>query len=88
MNNQVQLRVNGRNVVVEPGTVVASAIVRAGVTRFRRSPLDRPCGPVCGMGVCMECRVTIDGRAHARSCITLCANGMDVRTDEGMPNDE
>jgi predicted molibdopterin-dependent oxidoreductase YjgC len=82
MKNQVQLRVNGRNVVVEPGTVVAAAVARAGVSKFRRSPLGRPCGPLCGMGVCMECRVTIDGRAHVRSCLTLCGEGMDVRTDD------
>jgi len=82
MNNQLQLRVNGRNVIVEYGTVVAAAIARAGVSKFRRSPLGRPCAPLCGMGVCMECRVTIDGRAQSRSCITLCAEGMDVRTDD------
>jgi len=81
MNNQVHLRVNGQTVSVAPGTVVAAAIARAGVSRFRRSPLGRSCGPLCGMGVCMECRVTINGRAHSRSCITLCTEGMEVRTD-------
>jgi len=34
------------------------------------------------MGVCFECSVTIDGRPHCRSCQTLCAEGMEVRTDE------
>jgi D-hydroxyproline dehydrogenase subunit gamma len=82
MTDQIQLRVNGRNVTVKAGTVVAAAIARAGVTAFRRSPLGRSCAPLCGMGVCMECRVTIDGKAHSRSCITLCAEGMDVRTDD------
>ena len=41
-----------------------------------------PRGPLCGMGICFECRVTIDGEAHCRSCQTECRNGMDVRTDE------
>ena len=83
MNDQVpdMLRVNGRAVIVPAGTVVAAAIARVGVSPFRRSPLGRPCTPLCGMGVCMECRVSIDGRAHCRSCITLCAQGMEVRTD-------
>ena len=82
MNSQVQLLVNGEKVRVPVGTVVAAAIARAGISRFRRSPLGRPCGPLCGMGVCMECRVTIDGRTHSRSCITLCRDGMEVTTDD------
>jgi sarcosine oxidase subunit alpha len=39
-------------------------------------------GPLCGMGICMECRVTINGQPHCRSCQTLCEEGMEVRTDE------
>ncbi len=30
----------------------------------------------------MECRVTINGQPHCRSCQTLCEEGMEVRTDE------
>jgi succinate dehydrogenase/fumarate reductase-like Fe-S protein len=37
-------------------------------------------GPVCGMGVCQECRVTIDGVPHQLACQTVCAPGMDVVT--------
>jgi D-hydroxyproline dehydrogenase subunit gamma len=82
MSTQIKLRVNGQIVVVPVGTVVAAAITLAGVSQFRRSPSGRPCGPLCGMGVCMECRVTIDDRAHCRSCITLCREGMEVTTDD------
>ena len=78
----IQLRVNGVPVTVAQGTVVAAAIAQAGVARFRRSTLGEARGPLCGMGICMECRVTIDGRAHTRSCTALCAEGMEVRTDE------
>lgn len=82
MNNQVQIRVNGQKVSVATGTVVAAAIAKAGISRFRLSPQRHPRGPLCGMGVCMECRVTIDGRAHTRSCLTLCSDGMEVQTGE------
>ena len=78
----IQLRVNGIAVTVDPGTVVAAAIAQAGVTRFRRSILGEARGPLCGMGVCMECRVRINGRAQSRSCTTLCSEGMEVQTDE------
>ena len=78
----IKLRVNGKDVTVAAGTIVAGAIAGAGVTRFRTSVTGLPRGPLCGMGLCMECCVTINGRAHCRSCQTLCQEGMEVRTDE------
>jgi predicted molibdopterin-dependent oxidoreductase YjgC len=77
----IEILVNGRAVRVRPGTTVASALVGAGVSAFRRSVSGEPRGPVCGMGVCFECRVTIDGVPHRLSCQTPCASGMEVRTD-------
>lgn len=82
MRESIPLRVDGRAISVPPGTIVAAAIALAGETQFRRSVLGQPRGPLCGMGVCMECRVTIDGRTQSRSCLTLCEAGMEVRTDE------
>jgi hypothetical protein len=32
------------------------------------------------MGICMECRVTVDGVPHQRSCLLLCDAGMEVVT--------
>lgn len=82
MPETIAIRVNGRPISVPPGTVVAVAMAMAGETMFRRSVLGQARGPLCGMGVCMECRVTIDGQAHGRSCLTPCEAGMEVRTDE------
>ena len=83
MPESIQLRVNGKPVTVPNGTIVAAAVAVAGVTRFRRSIAeDQPRGPLCGMGICMECRVTINGTAQCRSCQTLCEPGMEIQTDE------
>ena len=82
MPDLIQLHVNGKPVNVPAGTIVAAAVAVAGVTQFRRSVLQQPRGPLCGMGICMECRVTINGETHCRSCQTLCEVGMEVRTDE------
>lgn len=81
MSDRIRLRVNGQMVSVPAGTIVAAAIALAGESRFRRSVANESRGPLCGMGICMECRVTINGRAHGRSCQTLCEPGMEVRTD-------
>lgn len=82
MHESVTIHVNGETVTVAAGTVVAAAIAVAAETRFRRSVRGEPRGPLCGMGICMECRVTIDGQRHRRSCCTQCRPGMDVRTDD------
>ncbi len=81
MPDAIHVTINGKPLRVPAGTTVAAAIFLAGETVFRRSVRGEPRGPLCGMGICFECRVTIDGAAHCRSCQTLCRPGMKVRTD-------
>lgn len=80
MHRRLTLIVDGRPVQVEAGTTVAAALWNAGVTAFRHSVTGEQRAPLCGMGICFECRVTIDGVEHCRSCQTLCADGMQVKT--------
>ena len=75
-----RIRCDGVEIVVAEGTSVAAALLGAGVLRFRSSVTGDGRGPLCGMGVCMECRVTIDGVGHRLACQTLCAAGMEVMT--------
>jgi sarcosine oxidase subunit alpha len=82
MNPMVRIQVNGRPLEVPAGTVVAAAVARAGFARFRRSVTGQPRGPLCGMGICMECRLTINGCALVRSCQLLCQEGMEIQTDD------
>lgn len=82
MAEKVTISVNGKPVSVTCDTVVAAALAQAGLRRFRGSIHGESRGPLCGMGVCFECRVTINGHPHCRSCLTLCEPGMEVRTDE------
>ena len=81
MPETVTLCVNGAAVRVPEGSAVSAAVLIAGATTFRRSVTGEPRGPLCGMGICFECRVTIDGVAHCRSCQIPCREGMVVRTE-------
>ncbi|HET6176059.1 MAG TPA: (2Fe-2S)-binding protein [Candidatus Sulfotelmatobacter sp.] len=81
MPSPVTVTVNGAPVSVPSGTTVAVAVMIAGQS-CRTSVTGEPRGPLCGMGICFECRVAIDGRPHCRSCQILCKPGMEVRTDE------
>jgi D-hydroxyproline dehydrogenase subunit gamma len=76
----LSLTVNGAPLSVQEGTSVAAAVLIAGETAFRRSVSGEPRGPLCGMGICYECRVTINGEPHARSCQIPCRAGMRVVT--------
>jgi sarcosine oxidase subunit alpha len=82
MPETVVLSVDGVSVEMPAGSMVSAAILKTGVYTFRRSATGEPRGPLCGMGICFECRVVIDGEPHCRSCQTVCKDGMDVRTDE------
>ncbi|MGN6652695.1 (2Fe-2S)-binding protein [Trinickia sp.] len=66
-------------------TTVAAAVVRRyGVRATRISVSGQPRTMLCGMGICQECRMTVDGRAHVLACQTMCRHGMAIRT-EGSP---
>jgi len=73
----IAVKINGAIVQVAPGTTVAAAVLMAGAST-RTSVQGEARGPLCGMGICFECRVTIDGVPHQRSCQILCAPGMQV----------
>jgi D-hydroxyproline dehydrogenase subunit gamma len=81
MPDVLTLKMNGMTMQVTAGTTVAVAAMLAGVP-CRTSVSGTPRGPLCGMGICFECRVTINGKPHCRSCQVLCEPGMDVRTDD------
>lgn len=78
----VTLIINGQQASVRDGTTVAAAILAAGYFGFHRSVSGEFRGPLCGMGICFECRVTIDGVPHQRSCNILVRDEMEVVTDE------
>jgi D-hydroxyproline dehydrogenase subunit gamma len=86
---RVALIVDGESLSVESGVTVAAALLNAGRTVFRRSITGEPRGPVCGMGVCYECRVTIDGILHQRACLRVAVDGMRIETgvDDGVAID-
>ncbi len=81
MSGTVRIVVNGEELEVADGTMLASALLASGLRLFRRSVSGEPRGPLCGMGVCQECRVTVDGQTQTRSCMVLCRDRMKVETE-------
>jgi sarcosine oxidase subunit alpha len=81
MAEEFEIRLNGKPVRVREGVTVAAAIAAAGEV-CRRSVTGEARSALCGMGICFECRATVDGRPHMRTCRILCRAGMEVRTDD------
>ena len=73
------ITVNGRQVGVTGTTSVAAAMMAANQA-CRLSARWEPRAPLCGMGICMECRATVNGTPHRRTCQLLCAPEMEVET--------
>jgi D-hydroxyproline dehydrogenase subunit gamma len=78
----VRINIDGQTLIVARGTSLAAALMGMDVTAFRRSVSGEPRAPLCGMGSCFECRVTVDGRPHVRACLQPVHEGMEVVTGE------
>ena len=79
-HRDVLIHVDGAVVRTSDGMSLAAALLGAGVAAFRSSVGGEPRAPLCGMGVCFECRVTVDGMAHGRACLLPVVDGMRVST--------
>jgi len=78
----ITLTINGKKASVAEGITVAAAILNIGEAAFRTAVKGGTRGPLCGMGICFECRVKINGEPHRRSCMLLAKEGMEVVTGE------
>jgi predicted molibdopterin-dependent oxidoreductase YjgC len=81
MSGRVTFTVDGERLEAEPTASLAAALLAAGRRRLRTAPRSgEPRGLWCGMGVCFDCLVTVDGRPGVRACLTRVRNGMQVET--------
>lgn len=68
----------GRGIAARPGQTVAAALTEAGERVLRVTAKGAERGIFCGMGVCQDCLVTVDGVPNRRACMTAAEPGMAV----------
>jgi NADPH-dependent 2,4-dienoyl-CoA reductase/sulfur reductase-like enzyme len=85
MPERVRFTLDGRAAAAEPGVSLLAALFDLGLRALRTSVADEPRGPLCAMGTCFECRVTVDGEPHVRACLVPVREGMDVSTCDARP---
>ena len=80
---KITILVNGRSQAAFTGESVHAALLAAGYRTLRKTAKqNQPRGIFCGMGVCYDCLVTIDGVPNQRACMTAVQDRMEIRIDE------
>lgn len=83
MPAEFDIVVDGSAVRARGDWTIAAAMLNAGRSGFRRAVCGEVRGPLCGMGICFECRVTVDGQSDVRACVTACRPGQEITTGAG-----
>jgi predicted molibdopterin-dependent oxidoreductase YjgC len=78
---RVMIRFNGQEVEARFGEAITSALLATGYRTLRRSHSGSPRGMLCGMGVCYECLVKVDGQPFVKACQTYVKPGMQVEME-------
>jgi len=80
---KITIVVNGQACSAFEGETVHAALFAGGYRVLRKTvKTGQPRGIFCGMGVCYDCLVTIDGVPNQRACMTMVKGGMEIRVDE------
>ena len=86
--HRISFELDGSPCFAYQGETIAAALLSVGKRTFRLSPKQsEPRGIFCGMGVCFECLVTVNGVLNVRACMTPVEEGMNVETGIKTTND-
>lgn len=77
--------VDGQQLAAHEGESIAAALIASGRRFTRWTPrTGEPRGYFCGMGICQDCLVTVDGLPNVRACMTPVRDGLRVETQRGL----
>jgi sarcosine oxidase subunit alpha len=86
--HKISFKLDGLPCSAYKGETIATALLALGKRTFRLTPKQsEPRGIFCGMGVCFECLVTVNGVLNVRACMTSVEEGMHVETGVNKTND-
>lgn len=77
MSDRINLTIDGAPLTATAGQSVGAALIDAGIRSWRTTRHGgRPRGLFCGIGICFDCLLTIDGRPNQRACLVTARDGM------------
>jgi D-hydroxyproline dehydrogenase subunit gamma len=82
---RVQILVDGETVEAYEGESLAAALLASGrrATRWT-TRTGEPRGYFCGMGICHDCLVGVEGLGNVRACVTAVSDGLRVERRRDM----
>ena len=84
-----EIEVDGEKIIAYEGETIGAALLAAGRKTLRHtSKLDQPRGLYCGIGLCQECRMTINGIPNTQACQTLATPGCRIETQKSVNKKE
>jgi hypothetical protein len=79
-----EFRFDGEPVSAEPGQSIGAALIAGGRRSWRTTRHGgAPRGVFCGIGICFDCLVTVNGEPNQRACLAEAVAGDVVTTQEG-----
>src|SRR5262245_2225445 len=82
--NRLTFTFEGERFEARQGETVAAALTAVGILSLRRTRSGAERSIFCGMGVCQDCLVQVNGTPNRRACMTKVEPGMRVER-QGLP---
>ena len=79
MSDTIEISFEGTPIAARAGESVAAALAAHGILSLRTTRDGAERGMFCGMGVCQDCLVEIDGKPEQRACMTKVDRPLQVR---------
>lgn len=80
---EARFTIDGREVAAYQGESLAAVLMVEGELTTRKTAAGDSRGLFCGMGVCFDCLLIVDGVPGTRACLTWVADGMTVERQAG-----
>ena len=80
-----EIEVDGKKIIAFEGETIGAALLAAGQRTLRyTNKRQQPRGLYCGIGLCQECRMTINGIPNTQACQTLATPGCRIETQKSL----
>ena len=77
-----EIEVDGKTILACSGQTIAEALLANGVRTLRMTQKQASRGVYCGMGICYECRMIVNGIPNVRTCMALVTPGCRIATQD------